>query len=81
MKKLVVAGISMALSLAAGAALADETAPPRREPLTIRVEIKVRRQQPLAAIAVGRVEAAVAARNLRQPFVDRIEQSATREPF
>ena len=81
MKKLVVAGVSLGVLLAGGSALADETVAPQRGPLTIRVDIKVHRQQPLAAISVGRVEAAVAARNLRQPFVDRIEQSASREPF
>lgn len=81
MRKLVVAGMSLGILLAAGAASADEAAPPKRAPITIKVDIQVRRQQPLAAISVGRVEAAVAARNLRQPFVDRIEQASAREPF
>ena len=81
MRKLLLAGVTMGLFLASGAALADETAAPKRAPLVIKVDIKVHRQQPLAAIDVGRVSAAVAARDLRQPFVDRIEQSAAREPF
>ncbi len=81
MRKLVIGVVSVGLVLIGGSALADEATPPKRAPIVIKIDIAVRRQQPLASIDVGRVQAAIAARDLRQPFVDRIEQSAAREPF
>jgi hypothetical protein len=81
MRRLVVPGIVLGLTFVATAAMADESAPPKRGPIEIKVDIKVHRQQPLAAIQISRVDAVTAARALRQPFVDRIEQAATRDPF
>jgi hypothetical protein len=82
MRKLFVGVVSLGILGASSVVLADETArPPHRPPVVIHVDISVRRQQPLAAIDVGRVSPAVAVRALRQPFVERIERCTEHEPF
>lgn len=75
-----------ALVLAAGSASAqDKTAKgqgAQRGVITLaEVTITGRIQKPIAAVDVNRIQPKLTLAELRQPFLDRIEQAVYKEPF
>jgi hypothetical protein len=59
------------------------TASAQKKSRVVRVEVTIvgHVQRPLAAVDVARVEPRLTLSELRQPLLERIEQSAYREPF
>jgi len=88
MKKLVVVAMSLFLVV-----LGAQSAHAQKKPgaggdaaakgsITIpEITIVGRIQRPIAAVDVARIRPHLTLSELRQPFVDRIEEAATKEPF
>jgi hypothetical protein len=69
----------LASLFAAGGALAQ---PKKSRVITIsEVTIVGRVQKPIAAVDVSRIQPKLTLAELKQPFVDRIEKSISRDPF
>jgi len=69
-------------AIAAGAWSADADAQKKGRVVTIsEVTIVGRVQKPIAATAVSRIEPKLTLQELRQPFVQRIEEAIYRSPF
>lgn len=67
----------VALVLAPAAAFAQQ-----KGPLTIgEVTIVGRVQKPVAAVDVSKIQPKLTLAELRQPFLERIEEAARKEPF
>lgn len=88
MKKLVTAGGALLLALTiAGSAAAQEKKKGgegggQRGVITLaEVTITGRIQKPIAAVDVNRIQPKLTLAELRQPFVDRIEQAIYKDPF
>jgi len=70
--------IGVALLLATGSATAQK----KTRVITIsEVTIVGRVQKPIAAVDVSRIQPKLTLAELKQPFVDRIEKSISRDPF
>ena len=60
----------------------DVAAAPQRGVITLaEVTITGRIQKPIAAVDVNRIQPKLTLAELRQPFLDRIEQAIYKEPF
>lgn len=60
----------------------DAPAAPQRGVITLaEVTITGRIQKPIAAVDVNRIQPKLTLAELRQPFLDRIEQAIYKEPF
>jgi len=71
-------GVSLALVLAPASASAQK----KSRVITIsEVTIVGRVQKPIAAVDVSRIQPKLTLAELKQPFVDRIEKSISRDPF
>ncbi len=89
--KLTALAVGVTLVLASASALADDTnkggapaaAPaPQRGVITLaEVTITGRVQKPIAAVDVNRIQPKLTLAELRQPFLDRIEQAVYKDPF
>ena len=72
------ASVGLAIALASGASHAQAG----KSVFTLpAITITGRIQKPLATVEVARIEPAVALRELRRPFTDRIEHAVTRDPY
>ena len=60
---------------------ADKAAPQRGVITLAEVTITGRIQKPIAAVDVNRIQPKLTLAELRQPFLDRIEQAIYKEPF
>lgn len=79
MKKLVVASLAM---LAALGATDEASAQQKGGVITINeVTIVGRVQKPVASVDVSKIQAKLTLAELRQPFLDRIEEAAKKDPF
>ncbi|HEY2516313.1 MAG TPA: hypothetical protein VGI39_35825 [Polyangiaceae bacterium] len=68
-----------ALGLTEGRALAAE---PKSGVITLReIEIVGRVQKPIASVDVGKIPPKLTLAELRQPFLDRIEEAVQHDPF
>ncbi|MGH7298644.1 MAG: hypothetical protein ACRELB_27130 [Polyangiaceae bacterium] len=69
----------------AGSALAQEPAhPPKQQQGVLQVgEITIvgRVQKPIAAVDVAKIQPKLTLAELRQPFLDRIEEAVHKDPF
>jgi hypothetical protein len=71
-------GVLSALSLVSGVAVAQK----KSRVITIsEVTIVGRVQKPIAAVDVSRIQPKLTLAELKQPFIDRIEKSISRDPF
>lgn len=69
----------MALGLAEGRAHAAD---PKSGVITLReIEIVGRVQKPIASVDVGKIPPKLTLAELRQPFLDRIEEAVQHDPF
>jgi hypothetical protein len=79
------ASLSLLLACAAPAAAQDKPAPAGgggRGVITLaEVTITGRIQKPIAAVDVSRIQPKLTLAELRQPFLDRIEQAIYKDPF
>ncbi|APR87095.1 hypothetical protein A7982_12444 [Minicystis rosea] len=66
---------------ASGAAAAQEKGKQRGVITLAEVTITGRIQKPIAAVDVSRIAPKLTLAELRQPFLDRIEQAIYRDPF
>jgi len=72
-------GLSMAASASAQQAKAP---PPQGKVITIgEVTIVGRVQKPIASVDVSKIQPKLTLAELRQPFLDRIEQATLKDPF
>jgi len=76
----------VAITLAAAPALFSSPAAAQDKPakgvITLaEVTIVGRIQKPIAAVDVNRIQPRLTLQELRQPFLDKIEQAVTRDPF
>jgi hypothetical protein len=67
--------------LLAPRAPAQEAAPPGRVVTISEVTIVGRIQKPIAAVDVSRIQPRLTLAELRQPFLQRIEEAVFRSPF
>jgi hypothetical protein len=67
--------------LLASPAAAQEAAPPGRVVTISEVTIVGRIQKPIAAVDVSRIQPRLTLAELRQPFLQRIEEAVFRSPF
>jgi hypothetical protein len=66
----------------AGFADAQSKTTSQRGVITLQtIEITGRIQKPIAAVDVSRIQPKLTLAELRQPFIDRIEQAIYKEPF
>lgn len=80
---LLVAGTAAAQDKTKGAAAQAAPSPaPQRGVITLaEVTITGRVQKPIAAVDVNRIQPKLTLAELRQPFLDRIEQAVYKDPF
>jgi hypothetical protein len=65
-----------------GSAVAAAQDKPAKGVITLaEVTIVGRIQKPIAAVDVNRIQPRLTLQELRQPFLDKIEQAVTRDPF
>ncbi len=85
MKKYLHAFVIVAAALAVLAptekAHAQETKPGGRVITISEVTIVGRVQKPIAAVDVNRIQPKLTLQELRQPFLDRVEQAVYQDPF
>ena len=71
-----------AVLLLSAPALAQEKEKPAKGVITLaEVTIVGRIQKPIAAVDVNRIQPKLTLQELRQPFLDKIEQAVYQEPF
>ena len=79
LRTIMYAGVLAGL-LASGPALAQDK--PTKGVITLsEVTIVGRIQKPIAAVDVNRIQPKLTLHELRQPFLDRIEQAVYKDPF
>ncbi len=79
-RKLVLAGLTLALVAVAGEE--DAVAQSKGGVITINeVTIVGRVQKPVASVDVSKIQPKLTLAELRQPFLDRIEEAARKDPF
>jgi hypothetical protein len=83
MKRLVTLGLAIgAFVLASGAKEHDAFAQQKGGVITINeVTIVGRVQKPVASVDVSKIQPKLTLAELRQPFLDRIEEAARKDPF
>ena len=74
---------TIALLSMSGAALAQEKKEGKQRGVITLAEVTItgRIQKPIAAVDVSRISPKLTLAELRQPFLDRIEQAIYRDPF
>ncbi len=73
---------ALALLSIAPEAAAQQKSPPKGGVITINeVTIVGRVQKPVASVDVSKIQAKLTLAELRQPFLDRIEEAARKDPF
>jgi len=73
---------TLALVLSSASAEAQEKSSSQRGVITLaEVTITGRIQKPIAAVDVSRIQPKLTLAELRQPFLDRIEQVIYKDPF
>jgi hypothetical protein len=80
------AALTIALAMGASPARAQERAPARGKQdqgvLTVgEITIVGRVQKPIAAVDVAKIQPKLTLAELRQPFLDRIEEALHKDPF
>lgn len=74
--------VAMPLAIAAIFAASDAAAQQKGGVITINeVTIVGRVQKPVASVDVSKIQAKLTLAELRQPFLDRIEEAARKDPF
>ena len=85
MKKAISTGFivgAVLLTLSVGASAQNKSGGGQRGVITLaEVTITGRIQKPIAAVDVGRIQPKLTLAELRQPFLDRIEQAIYKDPF
>jgi hypothetical protein len=84
MKRLTVAAALLAsvVALPSVASGQDKPAKPQQGVLQIgEITIVGRVQKPIAAVDVAKIQAKLTLAELRQPFLDRIEEAVRKDPF
>jgi hypothetical protein len=79
-KSLLLLSVASLMAFSASAA-AQEASKPRGVITLTEVTITGRIQKPIAAVDVSRIQPKLTLAELRQPFLDRIEQAIYKEPF
>lgn len=75
-------GLAAAMGLAVLAASSTALAQNKGRVITLNeVTIVGRVQRPIAAVDVARIRPKITLSEVRQPFLDRIEEAITKEPF
>ncbi|WP_437586642.1 hypothetical protein [Sorangium sp. So ce1000] len=80
-KALALGSVLLAILGYGGAASAQEKGKQRGVITLAEVTITGRIQKPIAAVDVSRIQPKLTLAELRQPFLDRIEQAIFKEPF
>ncbi|WP_394820603.1 hypothetical protein [Pendulispora albinea] len=76
------AAVVFSTSLAFAQEKGGKSAAPQGKVITIgEVTIVGRVQKPIASVDVSKIQAKLTLAELRQPFLDRIEQATLKEPF
>lgn len=79
-RNLVIGGLTLALAVIAGES--DAEAQNKGGVITINeVTIVGRVQKPVASVDVSKIQPKLTLAELRQPFLDRIEEAARKDPF
>jgi hypothetical protein len=73
--------VALAAAAASGSAEAQERGKQRGVITLAEVTITGRIQKPIAAVDVSRIQPKLTLAELRQPFLDRIEQAIYKDPF
>jgi hypothetical protein len=73
--------LSLGVLLLAAPAAAQDSAQPGRVVTISEVTIVGRIQKPIAAVDVSRIQPRLTLAELRQPFLQRIEEAVFRSPF
>ena len=82
MRTTLAALVALALMVVGGSAAAQSKEGKQRGVITLaEVTITGRIQKPIAAVDVSRIAPKLTLAELRQPFLDRIEQAVYRDPF
>jgi hypothetical protein len=84
MKRLAFALLALAGIVAAGTASAQQPGGAQTAPGVLKlgvIEIVGRVQKPIASIDVGKIPPKLTLAELRQPFLDRIEEAIQHDPF
>jgi hypothetical protein len=80
--KLATVGLLAALAVLGTALPASAADKDQKGVITLReIEIVGRVQKPIAAVDVGKIPLKVTLTELRQPFLDRIEEATLHDPF
>ena len=75
-------GLVASMAIAPSAVAQEKKAGGARGVITLaEVTITGRIQKPIAAVDVSRIQPKLTLAELRQPFLDRIEQAVTKDPF
>jgi hypothetical protein len=80
-RALAIGSVLLAATCASAAAGAQEKGKQRGVITLAEVTITGRIQKPIAAVDVSRIQPKLTLAELRQPFLDRIEQAIYKEPF
>ena len=84
MKRIVTALLASTLLVLAGSAEAQQPGGAQTAPGVLKlgvIEIVGRVQKPIASIDVGKIPPKLTLAELRQPFLDRIEEAIQHDPF
>ncbi|MCC6556864.1 MAG: hypothetical protein IT372_28245 [Polyangiaceae bacterium] len=81
MRALALGAATIAVTCAGARASAQEKGKQRGVITLAEVTITGRIQKPIAAVDVSRIQPKLTLAELRQPFLDRIEQAIYKEPF
>jgi hypothetical protein len=84
MKRVAVLAAALAgvVCIASPASAQDKAAKPQQGVLQVgEITIVGRVQKPIAAVDVAKIQAKLTLAELRQPFLDRIEEAVTKDPF
>jgi hypothetical protein len=84
MKRVAVVAAALAgvVCIASAASAQDKPAKPQQGVLQVgEITIVGRVQKPIAAVDVAKIEPKLTLAELRQPFLDRIEEAVTKDPF
>ena len=82
--KITTIGFTFALALVAGSAAAQDKGGVKQQAGVLQVgEITIvgRVQKPIAAVDVAKIPVKLTLAELRQPFLDRIEEAVRKDPF
>ncbi|HEY1695586.1 MAG TPA: hypothetical protein VGG39_25640 [Polyangiaceae bacterium] len=82
-RRIVLVAAALAVTAVAGSAFAqDKPAKPQQGVLQVgEITIVGRVQKPIAAVDVAKIQPKLTLAELRQPFLDRIEEAVHKDPF